>query len=97
VRDELQEVIRAAERAAELTQQLLAFSRQQPVEPRRLDLGAIVAESERMLRRFMGENVEVRLSLATDVPLVVSDPGRINQILLNLCANARDASRRAAR
>jgi CheY-like chemotaxis protein len=91
VRSELEEVVKAAERAADLTRQLLAFSRQQPVEPKVVDLNAAVTETERILRRIVGDDVEVVTHLAPEVCPVISDVTQIQQILLNLSANARDA------
>jgi len=90
VRTELEEVVKAGERAAELTRQLLAFSRRQPVEPTVVDLNAAIEDMERMLRRIVGEDVEVVTRLGPVCP-VVSDVTQIQQILLNLSANARDA------
>src|SRR3954452_4676869 len=87
---EFEEVVRAAERAAELTRQLLAFSRRRPVEPTIVDLNAAIADMERMLRRIVGEDVEVVSRLGAVCP-VLSDVTQIQQILLNLSANARDA------
>jgi PAS domain S-box-containing protein len=90
VRTELEEVVKAGERAAELTRQLLAFSRRRPVEPTIVDLNAAIADMERMLRRIVGEDVEVVTRLGAVCP-VLSDVTQIQQILLNLSANARDA------
>jgi PAS domain S-box-containing protein len=91
--EELDEIRKAAERAADLTRQLLAFSRKQIANPRPLDLGETVAGMEKMLRRLIGENITLDVSAPTD-PLVVSaDPGQIEQVVLNLAVNARDAIR----
>ena len=85
------EIGRAAERATSLTRQLLAFSRQQVVEPRVLDLNAAVSVAEKMLRRIIGEDVQLTTSLQTKLSLVRADPGQIDQMLLNMAVNARDA------
>jgi two-component system, cell cycle sensor histidine kinase and response regulator CckA len=90
-RDDVLEIGRAAERARDLTRQLLAFGRRQAVEPRRLDLNALVADAERMLGRLIGEDVALATSLAPDAPAVHADPGHVEQALVNLVVNARDA------
>ena len=81
----------AAERAADLTQQLLAFSRRQVLELVPHDLNAVVEEHAPMLRRLLGEDVDVRLSLDADVGTVTVDVGQLVQVLMNLASNARDA------
>ncbi len=91
VRDNLEEVHEAGQRAAELTRQLLAFSRKQIIEPRVLDLGALVRDMEKMLRRVIGEDIQLTTSLAARIGNVRADPGQIEQILMNLVVNARDA------
>jgi signal transduction histidine kinase/CheY-like chemotaxis protein len=90
-RADLENVLEAGERATALTRQLLAFSRQQPLEPRPLNLNDVILGFERMLKRAVGEAVELELSLARGLHLVESDPGQIEQVLLNLTLNARDA------
>ncbi len=85
------EIQRAAERAASLTQQLLAFSRKQMVQPRVLDLNVVVADMESMLRRLIGEHIEFVTSLAADLGRVLADEAQIEQVVLNLGLNARDA------
>jgi PAS domain S-box-containing protein len=87
----LKETDKAAWRAAALTHQLLAFSRQQPIAPRVLDLGAVVAGAGSMLARMIGEDVALSTRLADEPCLVEVDQGQIEQVLLNLVANARDA------
>jgi len=88
---EWEETLTAARRAAELTSQLLAFARQQPVAPRIVDLGVVVGRMQGLLRRVMGPDIELAVR-ALDGPLTVSiDPGQFEQIVLNLAANARDA------
>jgi len=91
LRDSVSEINRAAERAAALTQQLLAFGRRQVVEPRVLDLGSVLAESENRFRRVIGEQVRLTMILTPGLSQVNADPGQINQILMNLVQNARDA------
>jgi len=90
-RVDAEEIRRAAGRAADLTRQLLAFSRQQVLAPKVLDLNAIVRSVERMLRRLIGENIELRTALAGDLGAVRADPSQLEQVILNLAVNARDA------
>jgi two-component system, cell cycle sensor histidine kinase and response regulator CckA len=85
------EIQQAAERAAALTHQLLAFSRKQTLQPRVLDLNKIVHGLEMMLRRVLTENVELRIQTAADLGLVKADPVQMEQVLINLVVNARDA------
>jgi two-component system cell cycle sensor histidine kinase/response regulator CckA len=87
----LEGIKKAADRAATLTQQLLAFSRRQVLARRVLDLNAVVADMDPMLRRLIGENIELLTVLAHDLGLVKADPGEIEQIIMNLGVNARDA------
>jgi two-component system, cell cycle sensor histidine kinase and response regulator CckA len=88
---ELEEVKKAGERAAALTRQLLAFSRRQLLEPRTMDLNQVVLGLERMLRRLMGEDIELSLLLSHMLGKIQADPGQIEQIIMNLVVNARDA------
>jgi CheY-like chemotaxis protein len=83
--------LRASERAAALTRQMLAFSRQQMLEPRVLDLGQVLTETEKMIRRLIGEDVEIVLRLPGNLGRVKADPVQVEQVLLNLVVNARDA------
>jgi CheY-like chemotaxis protein len=87
----LTDIQRACERAASLTQQLLAFSRQQVMQPRSLDLNAVVTETERLLRRLIGEDIEFAVVLDPTLARVSADPTLLNQVLINLVVNARDA------
>ena len=90
-RSDLDEVIRSADRAAELTRQLLAFARKTVLEPRVLDPAAIVKEFAPMARRLLGEHIRLKLSLGSEVAYVRVDAAQLEQILLNLAVNARDA------
>ncbi len=87
----VQEIEAAGERAASLTRQLLAFSRRQVLEPQVLDLNLIVADFDRMLRRVVGERIQVVIDCAPDLWQVRADPGEIGRALMNLSLNARDA------
>lgn len=87
----LAQVLRASDRAAALTRQMLAFSRQQMLEPRVLDLGQVLTETEKMIRRLIGEDVEIVLRLPGNLGRVKADPVQVEQVLLNLVVNARDA------
>ncbi len=90
-REDVQEIQNAAGRAAALTQQLLAFSRKQILQPRLLDLNAVVNGTVRMLGRLIGENIEPVTALDPDVGQARADPTQIEQVILNLAVNARDA------
>ena len=87
----LTEVLKAAERAAALTHQLLAFSRKQVLSPRIIDINAVVEESLKMIRRLIGEDIELNASLSEALWPVKADQGQIVQVLMNLSVNARDA------
>jgi ligand-binding sensor domain-containing protein/signal transduction histidine kinase len=89
--EEITETIRAADRAADLTRQLLAFSRKQILQPRHLDLNASVVTVGRMLRRVLRANVEFETDLAPDLAPVLADEGGVEQMLVNLLVNAQDA------
>ncbi len=90
-RNGLQQIRRAAERAASLTQQLLAFSRKQVLQPKVLDLNEAVADVQKMLSRVIGEDIELVAKLHPSLKPVKADPGQIEQVLMNLAINARDA------
>ena len=85
------EIKKAAERASSLTRQLLAFSRKQVLQPKPLDLNSIVSGFDKMLRRLIGEDVELITALGENLGHVKADPGQIEQIIMNLAVNARDA------
>ena len=91
LRENLLEVMKAGERATSLTRQLLAFSRKQVMQPVPLSLNKIAQATERMLRRILGEDIELVQSLAPDLGVVRADPSQIEQVLMNLVVNARDA------
>jgi PAS domain S-box-containing protein len=84
-------ILKAGERAAALTRQLLAFSRQQVLEPRLLDLNQLLKETDPLLRRVIGEDLELTTACEPDLGTVKADPGQLSQILMNLVVNARDA------
>ena len=88
---EVGEILHAADRAASLTRQLLAFSRKQVLQPVALDMNAIVGGVSRMARRIIGTDMQMRIDLAPSIAKVLADPAQIEQVLLNLIVNARDA------
>ncbi|HYJ10881.1 MAG TPA: ATP-binding protein [Polyangiaceae bacterium] len=90
-RENIEEVLSAGERAATLTRHLLAFSRKQVLAPQPLDLNAALRASEQMLRRLIGENIELTVTCRANLGPVLADPGQIDQVILNLALNARDA------
>ncbi len=89
--EDIQEVVSAAERAAALTQQLLSFSRRQQFRPRKVEPNAVVAEIAKMLQPIIGDYIEVAVDRRENLEAVWADPGELQQVLLNLCLNARDA------
>src|SRR6266571_3896225 len=88
---DINEIRKAGQRAASLTRQLLAFSRKQILEPKVLDLNTIVVDMEKMLRRVIGEDVKLTIAPAPDLHRTRADPGQIEQVIMNLAVNARDA------
>ena len=91
LRHNAEEINKAGNRAASLTSQLLAFSRKQVLQPKVLDLNMVVADMDRMLRRLIGENIELVTMLEQELWSIKADPGQIQQVILNLAVNARDA------
>src|SRR5437016_5837773 len=90
-RVDVDEIRRSAERAAGLTRQLLAFSRQQVLQPKVVDLNALVLDMDKLLRRLIGEDVELATVLDAALGRVTADPGQLEQVIVNLAVNARDA------
>jgi two-component system cell cycle sensor histidine kinase/response regulator CckA len=90
-REDVEQIRQAGNRAAELTHQLLAFSRRQLLQLRIIDLNAVVAGVDRMLRRVIGEDIELRTVLSPSLGHTKADPGQLEQVLMNLAVNARDA------
>jgi len=91
LRGSVDEILKAGHRAAALTRQLLAFSRQQVLDPKVLDLNTVVKDMGKMLKRLIGEDVELRTDLSTELARVKADESQIEQVILNLAINARDA------
>ncbi len=91
MREDLEQIHQAGTRAAELTNQLLAFSRRQLLQLRSVSLNEVVTAVDRILRRLIGEDVELHTELAEDLHLTRADPGQMEQVLLNLAVNSRDA------
>jgi PAS domain S-box-containing protein len=91
LRNDLHEIRKTADRAADLTRQLLAFARNQILEPRVLDLNMLIADMGKLLRRMIGEDIDLVIVPALDIGLIKADPSQIEQVLVNLVVNARDA------
>ncbi len=91
MRREVQQIQEAGERAAVLTHQLLAFSRRQKVQPKLLNLNDVVTDLQKMLRRLISQNIEMKLNLDPNLGLVKADTGQLTQVMMNLVVNARDA------
>jgi PAS domain S-box-containing protein len=85
------EILASGRRAASLIQQLLAYSRKQIIQPRLLRINAVVSDMEKMIRRLIGEDIRVATRLADGIPMVEFDPSQLEQVILNLVVNARDA------
>jgi PAS domain S-box-containing protein len=88
---DLDEIQRCAERAATLTRQLLTFARRQVIEPVNFNLNTLVADLMKFIGKVVGEHIEIKTSLAKDLPTIRADRGQIEQVVMNLCLNARDA------
>jgi two-component system cell cycle sensor histidine kinase/response regulator CckA len=86
-----QQILKEGERAAGLTRQLLAFARRQVLEPRYLELNLTVTNAESLLRRIIGSHIEIQTRLSSDSTVIFADPTQMEQVLINLCVNARDA------
>jgi PAS domain S-box-containing protein len=88
---DLDEIMRCAERAATLTRQLLTFARRNVIEPVHLNLSALVADLMKLIGKVVGEHIEVKTALGMNVPTIHADRGQVEQVVMNLCLNARDA------
>jgi two-component system, cell cycle sensor histidine kinase and response regulator CckA len=91
VREHATEVLKAANRATSLTKQLLAFSRKQVVQPQTLDLNTVIHGIGKMLQRLIREDIEISTQFASDLPSITADVSQIEQVIVNLAINARDA------
>ncbi|MFA4903977.1 MAG: PAS domain S-box protein [Desulfobaccales bacterium] len=87
----VEDILKATDRAAALTQQLLAFSRQQMIQPQILNLNRLVADLQKMVRRLLGEHIEFEIVTDPGLGMVKADPGQMGQVIMNLAVNARDA------
>ncbi len=97
LRDDVKEIMKAGRRSAALTRQLLAFSRKQTLQPEVLDLNTVIRNTEKMLGRLIGEDIELKLALSDEINRVMADPGQIEQVIMNLSVNARDAMPRGGK
>jgi len=97
MRAEVEEVQRAADRAAALTRQLLAFSRQQVLAPKVIDLNTVVSNMDKLLKRLLGEDIDLFTVLDPRIGTVRADPGQVEQVIMNLAVNARDAMPRGGK
>src|SRR5665811_1239633 len=86
-----EEILKAADRAGALTNQLLAFSRRQIMQPRVINVNAVMMQTQKMLQRLIGEDVDLVLKLGTNIRNIKADPGHVEQAVVNLAVNARDA------
>jgi PAS domain S-box-containing protein len=90
-RGKLEQILKATKRATGLTRQLLAFSRKQIVDPKVLDINALLSDLEQMVGRLIGEDIDLAIVPGADLGQVKADPGQLEQVVMNLCVNARDA------
>ena len=90
-REALEDILAACDRAARFTRQLLAFSRKQVLQPERLQIGTVIGDMQQMLSRLLGPEYELHVDLAAGLPLIASDRGQMEQVVMNLVVNARDA------
>ena len=97
LQDSVRQIAEATERAAGLTRQLLGFSRKQKLEPRLLNINSVIENLTKMLKRLIGENIVLECSYQTNLPLVLADIGMMEQVLMNLVVNARDAMPKGGR
>lgn len=97
LREQVEEIMKAGRHSAALTRQLLAFSRRQALQPEVLDLNAIVEDLQKMLRRLIGEDIDMTMALAEDLAGVEVDPGQIEQVIMNLAINAQHAMPRGGK
>lgn len=88
---DVDEILKCAQRASTLTGQLLAFARRQVIEPENLDANTVVRDLSRLMKKVSGEGIEVRTHLTEGIPILLADRGQLEQVLLNLCLNSRDA------
>jgi signal transduction histidine kinase len=91
VGERLQKILNQTQRAAGLTSQLLSFARRQVLQPKKIDLNALVLEGTSLLRRVIGEHIRVQIAAAPDLRVALADPTQVEQVIMNLCLNARDA------
>ncbi|HVX65580.1 MAG TPA: ATP-binding protein [Bryobacteraceae bacterium] len=91
LRKDVEPIVEAAARASGLTRQLLAFSRRQHVQPKVVDVNRLITRMSKMLRRVLGEDIELKLDLRSGIGRTLADPGQIEQVIMNLAVNARDA------
>jgi two-component system, cell cycle sensor histidine kinase and response regulator CckA len=91
VYDKIEQIHQAGQRASKLTSQLLAFSRKQVIQPKLININTVIINTDKMLRRLLGEDIEIMTNLHTDISIVKVDPVQMEQIIINLAVNARDA------
>ena len=91
IKDKIEQIKKAGDRAESLTRQLLAFSRKQIAQPEVLNVNTIIKDSHKMFNRLIGEDIKIELKLAEEIPYIMADPHQLEQILINLVVNARDA------